>query len=433
MALQDMLQNLGGFQSLAANAQRMQQAEQQQMQTKEASDLLRTFYKSQQDGKPDYNSLNEAILRSPELAQNVLSGIGIQDKQKQQQNTMQQQQAASDVVTLYQSLGNKDLFNSAAAKRVNEIMSRGGDPKDTLELVKIYNEQGPESAAMALKQVGAAMINQGYIKQPELIGFGQPADDSTPTSQKELEYYEKLKAKNPQLAEQFARKVGLIESGKEQSKSEAQKDWQTYQDLKRTDQKAASEFGQKVGFVSKEGRELSAQTQKRLSEFNDAATLAANNVVKYEDLASQFDQGIEGGVISGSWGEYVADLTGNQDWKTELRKDFAQVRASEAVRNLPPGAASDADIALALKPFPSDNASGAQVASFLRGLSKLSAYNEQYNTFKADYISEKGSERGMLEAWKQYAKESGLKPVTVKRTLNKPVTVGGYTVVEVQP
>lgn len=191
MALQDMLQNLGGFQSLAANAQRMQQAEQQQMQTKEASDLLRTFYKSQQDGKPDYNSLNEAILRSPELAQNVLSGIGIQDKQKQQQNTMQQQQVASDVVTLYQSLGNKDMFNSAAAKRVNEIMSRGGDPKDTLELVKIYNEQGPESAAMALKQVGAAMINQGYIKQPELIGFGVAEKAVTPYQKAQLDLRER--------------------------------------------------------------------------------------------------------------------------------------------------------------------------------------------------------------------------------------------------
>lgn len=426
MALQNMLQNLGGFQNLAANAQQRQQRQQQQTQTKEASDLLRTFYKSQQDGKPDYNSLNEAILRSPDLAQNVLSGIGLQDKQRQQK-------AASDVVTLYQSLGNKDSFNRNAAVRVNEIMSAGGDPKDTLELVRVYNEQGPEAAAMSLKQVGAALVNQGLIK-PELVGFGVAADNNTPTSQKELEYYEKLKAKNPQLAEQFARKVGLIESGKEQSLSEAQKDWQTYQSLKKTDSKAANEFGQKAGFVSKEGRELSAQTQKRLSEFNDAATLAANNVVKYEDLASQFDQGVEGGVISGSWGEYVADLTGNQDWKTELRKDFAQVRASEAVRNLPPGAASDADIALALKPFPSDNASGAQVASFLRGLSKLSAYNEQYNTFKANYISEKGSERGMLDAWKQYAKQNKVETPTVQRALGKePVVVGGYTVVEVQP
>lgn len=206
MALQDMLQNLGGFQSLAANAQRMQQAEQQQMQTKEASDLLRTFYKSQQDGKPDYSALNEAILRSPELAQNVLSGIGLQDKQKQQQETAQQQQAASDVVSLYQSLGNKDLFNSTAAKRVNAIMARGGDPKDTLELVRIYNEQGPEAAAMSLKQVGAAMINQGYIKQPELVGFGAGQEPmsayqqaSTDLRKQELEFNRAQKATELQL------------------------------------------------------------------------------------------------------------------------------------------------------------------------------------------------------------------------------------------
>lgn len=171
MALRDMLQNLGGFQSLAANAQRMQQAEQQQMQTKEASDLLRTFYKSQQEGNPDYNSLNEAILRSPDLAQNVLSGIGLQDKQRQQK-------AASDVVTLYQSLGNKDAFNRAAAVRVNEIMASGGDPKDTLELVRVYNEQGPEAAAMSLKQVGAALVNQGFVK-PELVGFGGGVEPMT--------------------------------------------------------------------------------------------------------------------------------------------------------------------------------------------------------------------------------------------------------------
>lgn len=420
MALQEMLQNLGGFQSLAANAQRMQQIEQQQTATKEASDFLRTFYKSQQEGKPDYNSLNEAILRSPELSQSVLNGIGLQDKRAQQQ-------AATDVVNLYQSLNDPQAFGRTMAARINGILQRGGDPSDSIALTKIYNEKGPEAARRAIQQVGAAMAAQGIIK-PEFVGFGKAADDSTPTSQKEFEYYQKLQRENPELAKKFALARGYTETGKEQSKSEAQKDWQTYQDLKRSDPKSATEFGQKVGFVSKEGRELSAQTQKRLSEFNDAATMAANNVVKYEDLASQFDQGIEGGVISGSWGEYIADLTGNQDWKTELRKDFAQVRASEAVRNLPPGAASDADIALALKPFPSDNASGAQVASFLRGLSKLSAYNEQYNTFKANYISENGSERGMLEAWKKYVKENDVKPETPVRTLGKPVSVGRFVV-----
>ena len=202
MALQEMLQNLGGFQSLAANAQRMQQVEQQQTANKEASDLLRTFYKSQQEGKPDYNSLNEAILRSPDLAQNVLSGIGLQDKQRQQK-------AASDVVTLYQSLGNKDAFNRAAAVRVNDIMASGGDPKDTLELVRVYNERGPEAAAMSLKQVGAALVNQGLIR-PELVGFGQPVDDENAKFQRLEDQRAKIEAeKGPEAAARFATFAGL--------------------------------------------------------------------------------------------------------------------------------------------------------------------------------------------------------------------------------
>lgn len=427
MALQEMLQNLGGFQSLAANAQQMQQVEQQQTATKEASDLLRTFYKSQQEGKPDYNSLNEAILRSPELAQSVLNGIGLQENQ-------QKQQAASDVVTLYQSLNDPQSFGRAMATRINGILERGGDPKDSLELTKIYNEQGPEAARRALQQVGAAFINQGYIKQPEVLGFGVADDQKTPSSQREFEYYQELQKKNPKLAEQFGRSRGYIESGKEQAKTQQERNIDRYKAMVAAKDPNAEAFGISAGLVSKEGRELTSQAQKRLSEFNDAASVAANNVVKYEDLAAQFDQGIEGGVIEGSWGEFFADLTGNQDWKTELRKDFAQVRASEAVRNLPPGAASDADIALALKPFPSDNATGEQVASFLRGLSKLSAFNEKYNSFKANYISEKGTERGMLEAWKQYAKENDIVAPTPQRTLGKePVKVGGFTVVEVQP
>jgi len=174
MALRDMLQDLGGFQNLASNAQRMQQVEQQQTATKEASELLRTFYKSQQDGKPDYNSLNEAILRSPELSQNVLNGIGLQDKRAQQQ-------AATDVVTLYQSVGDPQAFGRAMATRINGILERGGDPKDSIALTKIYNEQGPEAARQAIQQVGAAMAAQGIIK-PEFVGFGQ-AEKQAPMQQ----------------------------------------------------------------------------------------------------------------------------------------------------------------------------------------------------------------------------------------------------------
>lgn len=413
MALQEMLQNLGGFQSLAANAQQMQQREELSANNRKASELLRSFYQGQQAGQPDYNKLNEAIMLSPEMSQNVLSGIGIQDKQ-------QKQQAATDVVNLYQSLGNPQAFGQVMAQRINGILERGGDPSDSIALTKIYNEQGADAARRAIQQVGAAFVNQGFIK-PELVGFGVADEQKTPNSQRELEYYQELQKKNPQLAEQFARSRGYIESGREQSLSDTQKDWNTYQTLKKSDPKAASEFGQKAGFVSKEGRELSAHLQKRLSEFNDNAALASSNIVKYNDLAAQIESAdIGGGLFGGSWGETYKDITGQQDWKSQLRKDYAQVRASEAIRNLPAGAASDADIAMALKPFPSDNASGAEIASFLRGLAKLSEYNAHYNSFKASYISENGSERGMLDAWKKEVGEKGITPETPVRDLGKP-------------
>lgn len=418
-------QSLQGVEQNKLILQDLQRQQQMNQQQDEGDVLLEQFTQGYQAGKPDYNLLITAAYKSPTAAQNVLTGVGIIDKQ-------QKTRAANDIVTGLAAVKAKDKKALAqwAAKRIGESKENNKDPRDTQELTKMALAGDWDGAANSLMTVGAALANEGYIK-PELIGIG--ASNDTPNSQQEFEYYQRLQQQNPKLAEQFARARGYIETGREQSLSDAQKDWETYQGLTKSNPEAAIQFGQKAGFVSKEGRELPAQLQKRLSEFTDAATTAATNVIKYQDLAAQFDQGVEGGVIEGSWGEYFKDLTGNQDWKTELRKDFAQVRASEAVRNLPPGAASDADIALALKPFPSDNASGEQVASFLRGLSKLSEYNEKFNAFKASYISEKGTERGMVDAWKQFAKDNEVKPVTPTRTLGKPVQVGNYSVVEVQP
>ena len=420
------IQNRQGLQQLEAQRMEMDAMQRQQQTQDEGASLLEQYQASVQSGKPDSNLLYSAVLKSPTAAQNVLNAVGIVDKQ-------QKQQAAGDVVTLMSAIGNPQAFYKATAQRIAAIKARGGDPTDTIEMAKRYQAGDVEGVKNDLMIAGAALANEGLIK-PELIGLGKKLDDDTPNSQREFEYYQKLQKENPELAQQFARSRGYIETGREQSQSESQKDWATYQSLKKSDPEAAKEFGQKAGFISKEGRELSAQAQKRLSEFNDAAALSANNVVKYNDLATQFDSAdIGGGLLGGSWGEFYKDITGQQDWKTELRKDYAQVRSSEAIRNLPAGAASDADIAMALKPFPSDNATGAQIASFLRGLAKLSAYNEKYNSFKANYISEKGSERGMLEAWKQYAKENEVISPTVQRTLGKePVRVGGYTIVEVQ-
>lgn len=202
MALRDMIQNLGGLQGLAANQQQMQRQDEQFANTRKASDFLRQYQQSVQDGRPDANALNEAILLSPELSQNVLAGIGLQDKQRQQK-------AASDMVALYQSMGSKDAFNRNAAIRVDEIMKSGGDPSDTLALVKAYNEQGPQAAVEMMRPYAAAMVNQGFIK-PELVGFGQPVDDEQAKFTRLEAQRAKIEAeKGPEAAARFATFSGL--------------------------------------------------------------------------------------------------------------------------------------------------------------------------------------------------------------------------------
>lgn len=193
MALQEMLQNLGGFQSLAANAQQMQQREELAANNRKASELLRTFYQSQKEGKPNFDAFNEAVLLSPEMSQNVLTSLGFQDKQ-------QQQQAANDLTSLYQSLGNEQQFGATSAKLVNDYMAAGKSPDAILSVVDAYRTGGATAAAQALKPAAAAFVNQGFIK-PEMVGFSGGAEPMTAYQaasvnlrQQELESSKALKA-----------------------------------------------------------------------------------------------------------------------------------------------------------------------------------------------------------------------------------------------
>lgn len=150
---------------------------------------------------------------------------------------------------------------------------------------------------------------------------------------------------------------------------------------------------------------LSVHMQKRLSAANDAAIEASSNAIEFEELATQIaSSNIRGGLFGATWTEKAKELTGNQDAVSALRKRYFAIRSSAAVKNLPPGVASDKDIEMALMGFPSEKANKEEISSFLRGLAKLERAADQYNTFTANYISTTGGEKGMLSAWRDSAK-----------------------------
>lgn len=373
--------------ALEANQMQLDKAKQQQKDTEEASLALRDYYKT-----GNQESLINATLKSPELAGNMLKAVGLVDEQ-------QKQSAAADAATLWQVADSPELFHQTIAKRTDEIMRKGGDPTQIIQLGMMYDKD-PSGAKQQLRAVAAGLEAQGYK-----TGVFSTEEEKTPQSQREFEYYQQLKKQNPEAAAQFARGKGYIETGREENRTEAQRNLSEYQRLMKESPELAKQFGQSVGLVSKEGKELSAQTQKRLSEFTDAAMENQNLEQKYSTLADDFSKAALSGGVNTTWSEWIKEQTGNQDEISGLRREFFKIRGSEVVKNLPAGAASDADVALALAGFPSDKASGEQIASFLRGLAKLKAKERELNEFKASYISEKGTERGMLDAWKESQKQ----------------------------
>ena len=359
----------------------MDEFQTQKMNRGKATELLRSYQETQDPAK-----LNEAILLDADLSQNVLAGIGIQDKARGQR-------AASDYIEMVGALGNKDQFNQIMARRVDGILKSGGDPSDSLALVKTFNEQGPEAALQMAQPVGAALVNQGYLR-PELYGAsGASAQD--PMSVKEIEYYQKLLKENPALADKFAKSRGYVDTPKEQAFTPQERNMEAYKRMVAAGDPEAQNFGISAGILSREGRQLSAKAEEELRESANQSELNSVNVTRYLDLASRFkDSDISGGILGsgGSWREAAATVLGGQDEVSKIVADWAKIRSGEAIASLPQGPATDADIRLALKPLP-ENANAEYMDKYLRGLAKTAAYKAAFNQAKADFISDNGSLR----------------------------------------
>lgn len=127
---------------------------------------------------------------------------------------------------------------------------------------------------------------------------------------------------------------------------------------------------------------------------NTAAADSASNAQaadKAQELAKKFEKAGQGGGRYGSAKEFLAQVTGSEDEYSLLRKEYIRLRNSEAIRTLPPGPATDRDIALMLEGYPSPDADAATMASFLRGVSKANKIAAATNEAKAEWLAQNGT------------------------------------------
>ena len=202
----------------------------------------------------------------------------------------------------------------------------------------------------------------------------------------------------------------------------AVKEWEYYKSLSPEQQKQYD--------AMKRGDRVTAGTENSILKTADAAEAERIKYENYSDLANQYEAAanMPSGITSTAQ-EWLKEKTGSQDAVSALRKDWAAIKASSVSTNLPPGPASDADVKMALSGFLPANANPKQVASFLRGVAKLSKIKGDYESFKSDYMSENRSTVGLNKAWLEANKsrESTLSSGNQQSTTQPPPAQGGPT------
>ena len=86
-------------------------------------------------------------------------------------------------------------------------------------------------------------------------------------------------------------------------------------------------------------------------------------------------------------GETLAAWTGFEDDVSAMRKQYDALVASQVITNLPPGSASDTDIALVRGGFPDSTSNPEQVANFLDAMARVQRATAGQKRTESDYLA----------------------------------------------
>jgi hypothetical protein len=155
--------------------------------------------------------------------------------------------------------------------------------------------------------------------------------------------------------------------------------------------KLTSEVQIKVAELKAKGDQLEPDARKLINEATVSAVASEQSANRLLDLAQRLEDDGSGLGALTKFSESLANLTGQQDEYTLLRQEYIRLRNTLAVKNLPPGPATDKDIELALKGFPDENSNSTVLSSFMRGMAKLQQYEATTKDAEAEWVNATGS------------------------------------------
>lgn len=346
------------------------------------------------------------------------------NQQEQQLSEGRKMALIQDAYSVQQHLqsGNIPTARATLINRLQAIKKLGGDPSDTMGVLQKVESGDIPGALQDVSTVVSFAQANGLLKVPksampktEIInGQAVTIDPSGKATAAPIEGFTapQPKAQLPKTQIVDGQVVTIDPTTGQATAAPVQGFQKDRTDINlriRDQQLRERQLQLQQAAEDRQTNKLSAGLEKVLLDSQDQTVKSQQKSNKFDVLANDYERlKIEGGLKS-TMTESLKAVLGSQDAVSEFKRQVNEVRMSEAMKMLPPGAASDADIKLVLSSQPKENASPEQIASYLRGAAKVSRFEAGFHQFKADFISNKSTGKGLNQAWRSKINSPALK------------------------
>lgn len=296
---------------------------------------------------------------------------------------------ATDITGMFGSLGvsQEDLLRSQGIEQANIPAGRLADVG------------APQRAATFRQGVGGLFGVDTRTTAEKAREALSSVDTSTPEGQQQAIGI--LSAVNPvgalALKDEFARRDQL----------KAQQDIQTRQ--------REEELNLSKARLAATKDSMSVADLKAIREASADARGRAEQANKMYNVGKQYDKYKPPAGLAGKVYDQFNDYLGRQGDISVLRTEFESLKNSIVLNQLPPGAASDKDIAIAMRGWPDSTYNAETIASFLKGQAKLAAIAAEKENARAKWLTDnKGNDAGFMDNWRKEVKEEGFEEKIMK-------------------
>lgn len=308
-------------------------------------------------------------------------------------NTDQQQQRLSSAAPVFSALqaNRPDLAVSLLQKQLDGLKNSNGDPRDIKAAetwLKLVQEAPQHAQLMGGSFLASVMPPDKFEAAFGKIGAENRANTAAPgeraataaTTGKNIADTAKIEAETKTVIPKANAEIANL----------------TSQATERIDRlgldrdRLASETSLKIQELTQQANKLTDDARKVINDSAGSSVVASNSAVQMRGLADQFEKAAPNGGVTGTSWEAIKNLTGNQDYVSQLRKEYTRIRAGQVNALLPPGPASDKDIKNAQAGFLTETANPEQITSWLRGMAKLQDYQAQYEDARAQWVGAVG-------------------------------------------